>query len=125
MVHCRPETDECRSLAIDGRATFTIVLSRPTMNRLRQQMASTSRRRRRVRSGRVVHLDANICVTQNIVKLQPITKAEVHVFRAGREIPVTRSRPRPVTPAPAVTPGYPNFGQTRTLHAVFLRRDRI
>ena len=57
MVHCRPETDECRFLAIDGRATFTIVLSRPTMNRLRQQMARMSRRRRRVRSGRAVHLD--------------------------------------------------------------------
>jgi hypothetical protein len=31
-----------------GSATFTIVASRPTMNRLMQQMASTRYRRRRL-----------------------------------------------------------------------------
>ena len=36
---------------IDGRATFTIVLSTPKMNRLRQQMARTSMRRRRLSLG--------------------------------------------------------------------------
>jgi hypothetical protein len=42
---------------MDGSATFTIVLSRPTMNRLRQQMARMSSRRWRLSSGRVVHLE--------------------------------------------------------------------
>ena len=45
-VHCSPETGAFRSRWIEGSATFTIVASRPTMNRLRQQMASTSLRRR-------------------------------------------------------------------------------
>ncbi len=48
IVHCRPETDECSSRPMDGSATFTIVASRPTMNKLRQQMASTRYRRRRL-----------------------------------------------------------------------------
>src|SRR4051794_999773 len=48
MVHCRPDTEACRSVRIDGRAMFTIVLSSPTMNRLRQQMATTRTRRRGV-----------------------------------------------------------------------------
>ncbi len=56
-LHCRPDTEACRSRRMDGSATFTIVLSSPTMNRLMQQMASTSRRRRRLSSGRAVHLD--------------------------------------------------------------------
>ena len=56
MIHCRPDTDECSSRPIDGSATFTIVLSRPTMNRLMQQMARTSIRRRGLSSGRAVHL---------------------------------------------------------------------
>jgi hypothetical protein len=34
-----------------GSAMFTIVLSRPTMNRLDEQITSTSRRRRRLSSG--------------------------------------------------------------------------
>ena len=34
-----------------GNAMFTIVLSRPTMNRLDEQITSTSRRRRRLSSG--------------------------------------------------------------------------
>jgi hypothetical protein len=40
-IHCRPETGACRSRWIDGSATFTIVASMPTMNRLMQQIAST------------------------------------------------------------------------------------
>ncbi|GAA2208102.1 hypothetical protein GCM10009850_035600 [Nonomuraea monospora] len=36
-----------------GSAMFTIVLSRPTMNRLMQQMARTSIRRRGLRAGAV------------------------------------------------------------------------
>ncbi|GAB3963632.1 hypothetical protein GCM10029978_022160 [Actinoallomurus acanthiterrae] len=47
MIHCRPETDAWISRWMEGRATFTIVLSRPTMNRLMQQIARISRRRRR------------------------------------------------------------------------------
>jgi len=34
-----------------GSATLTIVLSKPTMNRLKQQMTSTSMRRRRLTCG--------------------------------------------------------------------------
>ena len=56
IVHCSPDTDACSSRPIDGSATFTIVLSRPTMNRLMQQMPSTSRRRWRLSSGTAVHL---------------------------------------------------------------------
>ena len=56
IVHCRPDTDECSSRPIDGSATFTIVLSRPTMNRLMQQIARTSIRRWRLSPGRAVHL---------------------------------------------------------------------
>ena len=40
-VHCRPETGAWKSRPIDGSATFTIVASMPTMNRLMQQIAST------------------------------------------------------------------------------------
>src|ERR1700761_778703 len=111
MVHCRPETDECRSLAIDGRATFTIVLSRPTMNRLMQQMARMSRRRRRVRSGRVVHLDAKLVSVKLLWSYneEPSTPPAC----SGPERDVGHSRHS----------GPPDFGHIRTLHAVFLRRD--
>ena len=47
-THCSPESDACRSTRIDGRATFTIVLSMPTISRLMQQMARISIRRPRV-----------------------------------------------------------------------------
>ena len=79
MIHCRPDTDECSSRPIDGSATFTIVLSSPTMNRLRQQMARMSRRRWRLRSGRTVHLDRGFrsargfrdaCAPTTIISLQ-------------------------------------------------------
>ena len=56
IVHCRPDTGECSSRPIDGSATFTIVLSRPTMNRLMQQIARTSIRRWRLSPVRAVHL---------------------------------------------------------------------
>ena len=45
IVHCSPDTPACRSCPIEGRATFTMVTSSPTMNRLMQQIASTSSRR--------------------------------------------------------------------------------
>src|SRR5271166_6816439 len=48
--HCSPATEACRSRPMDGSATLTIVLSKPTMNRLEEQMTSTSRRRRRLSS---------------------------------------------------------------------------
>jgi hypothetical protein len=48
IVHCRPEIGACRSRRIDGSAMTTIVLSSPTMNRLRQQTARTSNRRARL-----------------------------------------------------------------------------
>ena len=50
-VHCRPATVACSSRPIDGSATFTIVLSRPTINRLMQQIARISWRRLREGSG--------------------------------------------------------------------------
>ena len=40
-----------------GSATLTIVLSMPTMNRLEQQMTSTSMRRRRLSSGSGITLN--------------------------------------------------------------------
>src|ERR1019366_3084311 len=49
-VHCSPVTVVCSSRPIDGRATFTIVLSSPTISRLMQQIARTRRRRARVSS---------------------------------------------------------------------------
>ena len=42
MVHCRSLTEALKLRWIEGRATFTIVTSIPTMNRLMQQIASTS-----------------------------------------------------------------------------------
>ena len=42
MIHWRPETGACRSCWIEGSATFTIVLSIATMNRLMQQIARIS-----------------------------------------------------------------------------------
>jgi hypothetical protein len=39
ITHCRPATEACRSARSEGSAMFTIVVSRPTMNRLMQQMA--------------------------------------------------------------------------------------
>jgi hypothetical protein len=51
MTHCRPETEAFRSRRMAGSAMFTIVLSRPTMNRLMQQMARTSMRRRGLSAG--------------------------------------------------------------------------
>src|SRR4051794_31348596 len=40
-VHCSPETPACRSPPSDGSATLTAVMSRPTMNRLMQQISRT------------------------------------------------------------------------------------
>src|SRR5487761_530123 len=42
---------------MEGSATLTMVVSRPTMNRLKQQMTSTSERRRRLSSGTWYHPD--------------------------------------------------------------------
>ena len=49
-THCSPDTEACSSRWIDGSATFTIVLSRPTMTRLMQQIARMSSRLRRLGS---------------------------------------------------------------------------
>ena len=46
-THCRPATPACRSRPMDGSPTITIVLSSPTMNRLRQQTARMRVRRAR------------------------------------------------------------------------------
>ena len=54
IVHCRPETGAWKSRPIAGTATLMIVTSSPTMNRLRQQMASTRYRRRRLSSGSAI-----------------------------------------------------------------------
>lgn len=51
IVHWSPETDECSSFCMEGRATFRTVLSRLTISRLMQQIASTSIRRRWLSSG--------------------------------------------------------------------------
>ena len=45
IVHCRPATLVCSDEPISGRPTFTIVLSRPTMNSAEQHTASTMARR--------------------------------------------------------------------------------
>ncbi len=44
-VHCRPDTAVCRDFPMSGRPTFTMVLSRPTMNSALQQTARTMARR--------------------------------------------------------------------------------
>ncbi len=51
IVHCRPEVTACSSRCIEGSATFSTVLSRLTMSRLMQQIASTSMRLRWLSSG--------------------------------------------------------------------------
>ena len=51
MVHCRPDTEACRSVRMDGNATLTIVMSMPTINRLKQQIARTRIRRLWLSSG--------------------------------------------------------------------------
>ena len=45
-VHWRPDIDAPRSRPIEGSATLTIVLSSPTMNKLMQQVARMTARRR-------------------------------------------------------------------------------
>src|SRR6478609_9503080 len=101
IVHCSPDTDACSSRPIDGSATFTIVLSRPTMNRLMQQMPSTSRRRRRLSSGKQItslvrdHVPstcahATICQEQ-LNDRQPSSPGHSH----DKEMLVTACPPRP------------------------------
>ena len=46
IVHCRPDVLAWRSRCIAGRATLRAVVSRLTISRLMQQIASTSMRRR-------------------------------------------------------------------------------
>jgi len=50
IVHCRPDTDACRSRRIAGNATLTMEMSITTTTMLAQQIASTSNRRRRLSS---------------------------------------------------------------------------
>lgn len=38
IVHCKPDTDACKSARIAASATFTIVTSMETISRLRQQI---------------------------------------------------------------------------------------
>jgi len=68
-VHCRPDTGVCSPLPMAGRAMFTIVFSSPMMNRLRQQMARTSTRRRRLSSGKD-HL-----TTPRVIKLRALARS--------------------------------------------------
>ena len=58
-----------------GLAVFTIVLSRPTMNRLKQQMPSTSRRRWRLSSGNYAHLAGTGPRSRILVPIQLFTGA--------------------------------------------------
>src|ERR1700734_2654742 len=51
MIHCRPDTEACSPREIVGNAMFTIVSSSPIMNKLRQHMPRTARRRRRLSWG--------------------------------------------------------------------------
>jgi hypothetical protein len=46
IVHCRPDVLAWNSRCIEGRATLRAVLSRLTISRLMQQIASTRSRRR-------------------------------------------------------------------------------
>ncbi|GAA1313326.1 hypothetical protein Psi02_56970 [Planotetraspora silvatica] len=50
-VHCRPDTEACRSRRIAGRATLTMEMSITTTTMLAQQIASTRNRRRWLSSG--------------------------------------------------------------------------
>jgi hypothetical protein len=61
-----------------GSATLTTVLSRPTINRLEQQMTSTSMLRRRLSSGSGITLDEwseASCVSTTNVARDPARKA--------------------------------------------------
>src|ERR1019366_1887000 len=50
-VHCRPDTEACRSRRIAGSATLTMEMSITTTTMLAQQIASARNRRRRLSSG--------------------------------------------------------------------------
>lgn len=50
-VHCRPDTEACRSRRIAGNATLTMEMSITTTTTLAQQIASTRNRRRWLSSG--------------------------------------------------------------------------
>ena len=49
MTHCRSLKDECRSLAMSGSATFTIVMSSRSMNVATQTASSVQRWREVIR----------------------------------------------------------------------------
>src|ERR1019366_4156670 len=92
IVHCRPLTDACSAPWIDGKATLTIVTSRPAMNTLRQHVANTTERRRAPRSAR----DGGLIVAINTVVPQTPTGGQL-------TLPVPPRRFRPPFP-PAVYP---------------------
>ena len=49
-VHCRPDSEAWNPRPIEGRATFTMVTSSPTMRRLIEQISRMPMRRRRLSS---------------------------------------------------------------------------
>src|ERR1700745_2727942 len=94
MTHCSPATEACRSRPMAGNATLTMVLSRPTINKLKQQMTSTSTRRRWLSSGTWYHLDrrreSNCLTATNYPSLVAISGSR----RIQAEMFVTGGQPR-------------------------------
>jgi hypothetical protein len=62
-VHCRPDSEVCRSWPIAGSATLAIEMSITTTITLAQQIASTRNRRRRLSSPAVARGIAGVLMT--------------------------------------------------------------
>src|SRR5690348_16876990 len=102
-----------------GSAMFTIVLSRPTMNRLDEQITSTSRRWRRLSSGSSItrpdwtNLIASLQLTIGAADAAQGRIAEIFVT-AGKQTSVrTPPRTAPVPPAWRAVPGHAAAGDAR------------
>src|ERR1019366_479644 len=105
IVHCRPLTDACSAPWIDGKATLTIVTSRPAMNTLRQHVANTTERRRAPRSAR----DGELIVAINTVVSQQPNCVELILAVYSRRLlppftPAVYSRRLFLPFTPAVSP---------------------
>src|SRR3989442_9373618 len=96
-VHCSQERLASIRSPIDGRATFTAVMSSPTMNRLIEQMSRTPIRRLRL-SGEVVAIggssQSDLCdsIIVMILSLSYGTARDDHDHRRGGldRLPVRR-----------------------------------
>src|ERR1035438_3482987 len=91
MVHCRPLTDACSACWIDGKATLTIVTSRPAMNTARQHVASTTERRRASRSGR--HRGLTVAINNYYITTTKVGQADPEVQACMRASQSHAQRP--------------------------------